>query len=179
MNLRAIAYSACSILLFLCLLACNKQAPEEKSTYQKKNEAFIDKIDADSSYNKLQYTFEKHPIYYKSLETAPNKSDALYPYQNSTVQVSIETKLITGEVVLPKQDIELTITRMHQTPQGLWAPKGHPKGLQIALLNMYVGDHWEVVVPWQLGYDQYNFQDLVPAHSTLIYDIKLLKIIKR
>lgn len=180
MSAGARIYSSLSLILLFIFTACgNTQAPEEKSKYQKENEAYIDQIDKNSSYTKIQHKFEDYPIYYKVLKAHPAENDELYPYQNSEVRVHLETKLITGEVVMPAQSMPITITQMQMSPRGLWTPQGPPKGLQIALLNMSVGDQWEVVVPWQLGYERYDFQNLIPGYSTLIYTIELLEITKR
>ena len=52
-------------------------------------------------------------------------------------------------------------------------------GLQSALLQMHIGDRWEVYVPYTLGYGTSNATTSsgvisVPAYSTLIFDIRLV-----
>ena len=45
-------------------------------------------------------------------------------------------------------------------------------GFQIALVNMHIGDHWEVYIPSRLGYGPKN-SGPIPGDSTLIFEIKL------
>lgn len=48
-------------------------------------------------------------------------------------------------------------------------------GFQIALVNMHVGDHWEVYIPADMGYGNQTTGD-IPKNSTLIFEIKLISI---
>ncbi len=45
-------------------------------------------------------------------------------------------------------------------------------GFTTALLHMHVGDRWEVMMPYNLGYKS-TAQSSIPAYSTLIFDITL------
>lgn len=48
-------------------------------------------------------------------------------------------------------------------------------GWQIALTRMHEGDKWEVFIPAKWGYGAMKM-DGIPAHSTLIFTMKLVKI---
>lgn len=48
-------------------------------------------------------------------------------------------------------------------------------GWQIALSRMHQGDRMELFIPAQYGYGKTAFGD-IPAHSTLIFDLELIKI---
>jgi len=48
-------------------------------------------------------------------------------------------------------------------------------GFQIALVNMHIGDHWEVYIPSRLGYGPKN-SGPIPGDSTLIFEIKLISV---
>lgn len=48
-------------------------------------------------------------------------------------------------------------------------------GFQIALVNMHIGDHWEVYIPAEMGYGSRNAGD-IPGNSTLIFEIELINI---
>lgn len=48
-------------------------------------------------------------------------------------------------------------------------------GWQIALTRMHQGDRYEVIIPAKYGYGAVKM-DAIPAHSTLVFDISLLKI---
>ncbi|MBQ0023986.1 MAG: FKBP-type peptidyl-prolyl cis-trans isomerase [Prevotellaceae bacterium] len=48
-------------------------------------------------------------------------------------------------------------------------------GFQIALVNMHIGDHWEVYIPSDMGYGPKGDR-VIPGGSTLIFEIKLVGI---
>lgn len=48
-------------------------------------------------------------------------------------------------------------------------------GWQIALTRMHEGDKWEIYIPAQFGYGSRSM-DGIPAHSTLIFVLELVKI---
>ncbi|MDX2248778.1 MAG: FKBP-type peptidyl-prolyl cis-trans isomerase [Bacteroidia bacterium] len=50
-------------------------------------------------------------------------------------------------------------------------------GWQEALLMMKPGDHWELVIPSQLGYGK-ELRDPIPPNSVLIFDLELVEVIK-
>ena len=48
-------------------------------------------------------------------------------------------------------------------------------GWQIVLTRMHEGDKWEVYIPAKWGYGSSKMED-IPAHSTLVFTMKLVKI---
>ena len=48
-------------------------------------------------------------------------------------------------------------------------------GWQIALTRMHEGDRWEIYIPSKWGYGSMKM-DGIPAHSTLVFDLELVKI---
>ena len=48
-------------------------------------------------------------------------------------------------------------------------------GWQIVLTRMHEGDRWEVYIPAKWGYGAMKVDD-IPAHSTLIFTLELVKI---
>jgi FKBP-type peptidyl-prolyl cis-trans isomerase FklB len=51
---------------------------------------------------------------------------------------------------------------------------GTVAGFATALQKMHIGDRWLVYIPYQLGYGEKIANDVIPAFSTLIFDIKLV-----
>lgn len=52
---------------------------------------------------------------------------------------------------------------------------GTVNGWATALMQMHIGDRWEVYVPYQLGYGTTSTSSgTIPAYSTLIFDIRLV-----
>ena len=49
-------------------------------------------------------------------------------------------------------------------------------GWQVALVNMHIGDVWELYVPAAAGYGERGAGRDIPGHSTLIFRIELLDI---
>lgn len=50
---------------------------------------------------------------------------------------------------------------------------GMVDGFTTALMNMHIGDHWRVYIPYQLGYGSAESES-IPAYSTLIFDMELV-----
>lgn len=48
-------------------------------------------------------------------------------------------------------------------------------GFQIALVNMHIGDRWQVYIPSEMGYGPKG-DKFIPGGSTLIFDIELVSI---
>ena len=51
-------------------------------------------------------------------------------------------------------------------------------GWTVAMERMHVGDSCRVVIPQNLGYGERS-QNLIKPYSTLIFDIKLMEIVRR
>ncbi len=47
-------------------------------------------------------------------------------------------------------------------------------GFATALQYMHIGDHWQVYIPYQLGYGTSSSNDAIPPYSVLIFDIRLV-----
>ena len=56
--------------------------------------------------------------------------------------------------------------------------KGNVDGFTTALMNMHVGDRWEIYIPWQLGYGSSSTSSSIPNYSTMRFDITLHSISK-
>ncbi len=54
------------------------------------------------------------------------------------------------------------------------AVSGTVDGFATALQKMHIGDHWQVYIPYQLGYGESTSNTSIPAYSTLIFDIRLV-----
>jgi FKBP-type peptidyl-prolyl cis-trans isomerase FklB len=54
------------------------------------------------------------------------------------------------------------------------AVSGTVDGFATALQEMHIGDHWQVYIPYQLGYGESSSDTTIPAYSLLIFDIRLV-----
>lgn len=164
---RILGFLALTILI---LTTGCVSTPEEKSENQIKNDKFIEALIEKGEYTELKHLNHSNPVYYKVLKASPNP-DGQRPFVNSEVMVKLSGKLITGEIFQPEQErMMLTIFDVTNS-----SPVGVVTGLQYALQAMTIGDEWEVVVPYKLGYGG-NRQGTIPPYSTLIFKVELLKI---
>ncbi|MDO4695464.1 MAG: FKBP-type peptidyl-prolyl cis-trans isomerase [Porphyromonas sp.] len=181
------------------LTSCNETVVEVVTEYQKKNEAFVDLVSKDTRYKELRFLHEEYPIYYKVLATGPAELKDEKPLQNSRVSVFLKgvipaLQLLELDEVKALKDVTPLIAQgevfQHKgkspTPLRIQdkEPSGSPqlsliKGVQIALQNMSVGDKWEVVIPWQLGYKQYDYMGVIPGFSTLVFEVELIEILEK
>ena len=167
-----------SLILSLGLLtACDQNAPDEaKSEYRVKNEKYVEDISADAAYRKLAFDFSPYAVYYKVIQGLSEGAKAQRPLQNSQVEYKYTLKLISGEVLETDEIVKSWIYRQ----EGNQRPESMIRGMQLALQHMSVGEKWEVVIPWQLGYGAYTYggssSSSIPAFSTLIFEVSLLSI---
>lgn len=154
-----------AVAVLLALVGCNSlENPTENSQYKKDNEEFVNNAEA-KGYTKLLFLNAKHPIYYKVIKQHESE-DALYPYQDSEVSIDLSGRLISGEVFQKQGVIPAKVSSLIL-------------GMQYALQSMRVGDTWEVVVPYELGYGPYKKGNIIQGYSTLIFNVTLVDITKR
>lgn len=88
------------------------------------------------------------------------------PKPSSIVYVHYTGRLIDGA--------EFDSTRGDSLP-ALFVVRDLIMGWQIALTRMHEGDRWEVYIPAKWAYGAVKMDD-IPAHSTLVFDMELVKI---
>ena len=180
------------------LSSCNEEVTEVVTEYQRKNDAFVEVVSNDSRYTKLEFLHED-PVYYRVLTAAPDANKDNKPLQNSQVSVYLKgvlpkLQLVSIEEIKALKDVMPLIASgeefQHKSdkPAPLWVQEksigssgtvSTIKGVQVALQNMAVGDKWEVVIPWQMGYKRYSFSSVIPAYSTLVFEIELVDILQK
>ena len=102
-------------------------------------------------------------VLYKVLETGRGTKK---PTPRSIVYVHYTGRLLDGTV--------FDTTEGDQLP-ALFMVGDLIMGWQIALTRMHEGDKWEVYIPAKWGYGASRMDD-IPAHSTLIFTLELVKI---
>ncbi|MDO5016762.1 MAG: FKBP-type peptidyl-prolyl cis-trans isomerase [Porphyromonas sp.] len=150
-------------VLLLGLTGCNVDYKPEDSEYKKENVAFVEEA-VNKGYTELRFLNTNPPIYYKVIE-ASEAANKEYPLQGSTVKMELSGKLISGEIFQAPGPLTMRVNQLIL-------------GMQYALQSMNVGDRWEVVIPYELGYG-YRNHGTIPAFSTLIFDIQLVEITAR
>ncbi len=126
--------------------------------YKQANEAFLDVKAREDGMVVLD-----NGVMYRVLEEG---SGTKKPTPRSIVYVHYTGKLIDGTV--------FDTTESDQLP-ALFMVGDLIMGWQIVLTRMHEGDKWEVYIPAKWGYGATKM-DEIPAHSTLIFELQLVKI---
>lgn len=135
-------------------MAQNKQ----KGAWQQQNAEFMQKISQDSEAKSLG-----NGVYYKVIAAG---TGATKPMMNSVVTCHYKGSLVNGKVFDSSFD--------RNCPEAFRCRDLIP-GFTSALVNMTVGDHWIVYIPYDQGYGTRN-SGPIPGFSTLIFEIKLIAI---
>ncbi len=131
---------------------------KKHNPYKQANEAFLEVKAKEEGMVVLD-----NGVLYKVLETGRGTKK---PTPRSIVYVHYTGRLIDGTV--------FDTTDGDQLP-ALFMVGDLIMGWQIALTRMHEGDKWEVYIPAKWGYGAMKMDD-IPAHSTLIFTLELVKI---
>jgi FKBP-type peptidyl-prolyl cis-trans isomerase FklB len=185
------------ILLVLCALmglslqSCKEDdgTVEEFPNWQTKNEAFVQTLATDSMTQSNWVKIEKYSL---SASATGAVSDYIYVHKmaDSTVNHSSATPLYTDSVSIHYRGTLLPSTSypkgyVFDTTYSLPfdATISRPTtlvvsslitGFSTAVQKMHQGDHWIIYIPYQLGYGT-TTSSTIPAYSTLIFDVRLVK----
>ena len=131
---------------------------KHSNPYKEANEAFL----AEKAKEENMHVLD-NGVMYRVLEEGHGTK---CPKPSGIVYVHYTGRLIDGTVV--------DSTEQDSLP-ALFLVRDLIMGWQIALTRMHEGDKWEVFIPAKWGYGAMKM-DGIPAHSTLIFTMKLVKI---
>ncbi len=131
---------------------------KKSNPYKQANEDFLQQKSQEDGVQVLD-----NGVMYRVLEEG---SGTRKPTPRSIVYVHYTGKLIDGTV--------FDTTKGDSLP-ALFMVGDLIMGWQIVLTRMHEGDKWEVYIPAKWGYGATKMDD-IPAHSTLIFELKLVKI---
>lgn len=164
------------LVLGLLIASCNSTVVEQVSRAEKDSDAFITALKEKGDYKELTFLNGDESIFYKEIKDAPAANKGVHPYQNSTVAVTLRGEhAITGQEFQPEQKLASLVLYGNVSAT---SSQNLVEGVQIALQNMEVGDTWEVIVPWRLGYGATPVSSLIPAYSPLKFTLTLDQIVK-
>ena len=126
--------------------------------YKEANEAFLREKSQEEGMHVLD-----NGVMYRVLEEGHGTQ---CPKPNGIVYAHYTGRLIDGTV--------FDTTEGDSLP-ALFVVRDLIMGWQIALTRMHEGDKWEVIIPAKWAYGATKMDD-IPAWSTLIFDLKLVKI---
>jgi len=167
--MRNLFYLLTFSALVASFCACNSSKTDEQ--WRDANISAYDAITKNPNYKQIP-TPAGGPagVYYKMLQSGVG---AEYPLQTSSVKVLYKGTFYDGSVFdngssLNGIPVEFSVAST-------------VRGFSFALQNMVVGDHWEIWVPYYLGYgsvgqyDSYG-QQLIKGYTTLVFDVELVSI---
>jgi FKBP-type peptidyl-prolyl cis-trans isomerases 1 len=132
--------------------------PKRADPYKAENEAFLEAKSKEEGIVALD-----NGVLYRVLEEGHGTKR---PTPRSIVYVHYTGRLIDGTVFDSTEGDPLP---------ALFMVGDLIMGWQIALTRMREGDKWEVFIPAKWGYGSTKLDD-IPAHSTLIFTLTLVKI---
>ena len=180
----AIAFTSCSE---------SDNSEEEFADWQSTNESYFDnlfmqtkmKVDAgDTSWKILKsWTLDsgevaKHSYDHIVVRVIKSGTSDVSPLYNDSVRVHYSGRLLpsknypTGYVFDKSYTGDFNIATA--VPSKL-VVNGTVEGFATALQHMHLGDHWEIYIPYQLGYGE-DTNNTIPGYSTLVFDVRLVGI---
>lgn len=148
---------------------------EEYAEWREENIAFFEEKYAETDengnlvYERITPTWDPDAtILMRWLNDRSLNADAMQPYSTSYIDVVYEGKVYNGEVF--DDSFELT-----QHGDSIYRSKlsDNIKGWVIAFTHMHVGDHCELIIPYDCAYGSQYKSDLILPYSLLIFDVKL------
>lgn len=130
----------------------------KKDLNKLKNEQFLEQLRGQEGIGEL-----RGGVLYRVIESGDGRGEV---NPRSVVTCHYKGSLITGRV------FDETFSK--GTPAAFRVNE-LISGFQIALVNMHVGDHWEVYIPSEMGYGSRVAGD-IPKNATLIFEILLVAV---
>ena len=186
-----------SMLVLMCGLAsCSEDTPvaDPYANWEARNAAYIDSVANVAANPPAGETWHRY-VNYKiqndgmGTDLTLTNSDYVYvkdltesdvelgktPFATDTVNVHYRGWFINGEVFDQSYSGDWNVM-VHEPRQFVVGEQGIRTGWTTALLHMQEGEHWEVYIPYTMGYGTSDYGD-IPAYSTLVFDIRLEKVI--
>lgn len=186
-----------SMLVLMCGLAsCSEDTPvaDPYANWEARNAAYIDSVANVAANPPVGETWHRY-VNYKiqndgmGTDLTLTNSDYVYvkdltesdvelgetPFSTDTVLVHYRGWFINGEVFDQSYSGDWNVM-VHEPRQFVVGEQGIRTGWTTALLHMQEGEHWEVYIPYTMGYGTSDYGD-IPAYSTLVFDIRLEKVI--
>lgn len=167
-------------LLSCCLMAmisCNDDVEDTVTEYlewNNQNVAYFEaaKLETDEEGNRVYQVISPNwdPSSCVLMHYYKRGTGTVSPYSTSFVKVCYKGQLIDGTVF---DDI-------YQSPDNPMTAKisSLVQGWTVAMERMHVGDSCRVIIPQNLGYGSRS-QGSIKPYSTLIFDIKLMEIVRQ
>jgi FKBP-type peptidyl-prolyl cis-trans isomerase len=167
--MKQLLYLISAVLVF-ALTSCSSDNSVDE-VWRDANIQAYNSITKNSSYKELKTESGPSGVYYKVFKSGEGDE---HPLQTSKVKVLYKGSYYDGSVFdngssLNGIPVEFSITST-------------VRGFSFAVQNMVVGDHWEIWIPYYLGYgysdytDPSTYQVLVKGYTTLVFNVELISI---
>jgi len=165
-------------ILFLLLLAALTvsfnacQNNDNSSAWKEANTNAYNEITKNPDYSEIQTETGPTGVYKKVISSGTGTE---HPFQTSEVKILYKGTYYDGttfDVGSSQSNAPIEFASVAQTV----------RGFSFALQQMVVGDHWEIWIPYYLGYgandyyDPTTYQLVAKGYTTLVFDVQLVSI---
>ena len=183
-----------AILASLLFTSCteNEEESNEYDNWEARNIEYFNRIyNTASTSNDAKWKIIRKWSFEEGMATLPEHHIVVEVLQESQSPFATETPLFTdsayvnyrGRLIPTEHNAEgLVFDETYSSkeyveelaqPRLFCVGTGVVDGMATALMNMHIGDHWRVYIPYQLGYNT-SVTGSIPAYSTLIFDLSLM-----
>ena len=148
-----------------------KENAASRAAYKADNEAFLDNLCRQPDVHELRCG-----VLYRVLKAAPDPAQESDERRRRKLEAkpsprTVVTVHYTGRLIDGRQ--------FDSSRRGAGTPVAFRvneliTGWQVALVNMRIGDQWELYVPAEAGYGERGAGRDIPGNSTLIFQLELL-----
>ena len=176
-----------AVLTLLAFTACSEKddTPEEFPDWKNQNERFFEQAYLSGEYDfKIQKfslvgeSSSSHTDYVLVKVIEEGKKDDATPYLNDSILIHYVGWLIPSTTY--KDGFQFDKSYLDPFDWDTAVPSQMAIndtriGFATALMKMHRGDHWQFIIPYQLGYGAYEAgsSGQIPAYSTLIFEVRL------
>ena len=182
---KLLLWSVVLLMLPALFAACEKKKEEETKNYwveyanwRNDNQAYFEakyaEVDSVGNlvYQRVTPTWDAGSTilmrWYNDKELTQGE---LQPYSTSYVDVKYQGKTVKDVVFDDSYDMTANGDSIYRSKLS-----DNIKGWVIALTNMHVGDHCEVIIPYNCGYGAAYTSEILLPYSVLVFDIELCGI---
>ena len=175
--MKNVNYLIVFFAFFAALSACKKD--DKNDAWKEANTNAYEEITKNPNYHELKTGSGPSGVFYKIIKSGTGTE---HPFQTSSVKVLYKGSFYDGSIFdqgtsKNENPVEFSLTG-----------NGVIRGFSFALQNMVVGDHWEIWIPYYLGYGStgYTITDylsgtyktVIEGYTTLVFEVELVSIVQ-
>ncbi|MDR1814233.1 MAG: FKBP-type peptidyl-prolyl cis-trans isomerase [Tannerella sp.] len=179
--IKKLYYAAIAVALITVATSCSEDEDDHLNDWMLANQQVFNAIKSNPEYKEYHSPGNEGSIWCKVLK----KGEGTKPiYYTSTVSCYYKGWFVADYPYYNISNGQVFDQHLFDdgSPSAFSVGSGVINGWKTALQNMVEGDVWEVWIPYQLGYGS-NYQTdsstgaiTIPAYSTLVFEIEVVKI---